>query len=334
MVRTLKLILLLTGLAAISAPADDILIPGFPLGVGRSVDASIFEPYLPALQAVADTLKENRNAYAIVSGSADGNRFSAQHDAKNPTLALGRAHALRDLMVTRFEVNPRQLVVQTVEPEGKGDSLRSAGIRVVFEEDPIDIRIASLEQWIEQHINEHPSLVPQPMEPLPPETTIVIERSSSPLADFGVKLGIGASTTPFGSLPVATGGVTWKRIVFVEAQFGHSIWLDGFELRGVTFSTRQRLASAYLAVYPWETIPVGFVGGWKRAETMDWDSFRYLRISEGPMIGVRVEPLHWLSITGTYTPAKQRTATFASSENEFGQLALSISVIQIWGGDR
>ena len=94
------------------AQSQEVVVTGFPLGQGSNVEADFFEPYRSQLQNIADTLSKYPLAQAIVTGGADGQKYRRNDDAQNPSLALGRAHALRNLLVEKFDVDAGSLLVK------------------------------------------------------------------------------------------------------------------------------------------------------------------------------------------------------------------------------
>jgi len=113
--------------------SQEVVITDFPIGVGGSVSDEFFTPYFPQLQLIADKLIEFPSTRAIVTGSADGVRYRSGNDAKNTGLALGRAHALRNLLVEKFNVDPLRIVIQSVDSKAKGGSFRYASVRLSWE---------------------------------------------------------------------------------------------------------------------------------------------------------------------------------------------------------
>ena len=83
-------LVLLTGVAA----PQEVVIKDFPLGVAGSIGQDIFKPHHDDLKAIADTLNKYPLLRALITGGADGFRYRQANVAKNPALALGRAHAL------------------------------------------------------------------------------------------------------------------------------------------------------------------------------------------------------------------------------------------------
>ena len=274
--------------------------------------------YYPQLQAMADTLKAHPSTLAIVTGSADGYRYRSQNDAKNPSLALGRAHALRDVLVLKFGVDSAQVVVQSKEVSRQGGMHRSARAQVVWEQEDLGRRVNALENRppIEKHFTQ------------------IKEVSTPPLEHMGLKLSAGFSSSPFGGVPIVSGAVTWKRKYFVEAEFGHTFWNGSYEFNASDLNTKRRYAAGYLLYFPFEKTPVGFLAGWIRAEEISQQFYKYVKLSEGPLVGVRVTPLDYLSITGAYNPSKRRVAGLDDSEMKRDQFSLSVALQVIFGGAR
>jgi hypothetical protein len=101
---TLLILTLAIAFSGVALP-QEVVIVDFPLGVAGSIDPAIFKPLFPQFQAISDTLAKYPLMRAIVMGGADGEEYYDAHDAKNPSLALGRAHALRNLMIREFKVD-------------------------------------------------------------------------------------------------------------------------------------------------------------------------------------------------------------------------------------
>lgn len=317
-----RVLLLIAGcLAGIvgSVWSQEVVITGFPVGVGGSIEPEFFQPYYPQLQAIADALHNNPAVRAIVLGGADGVEYHEDHDAKNPGLALGRAHVLRNLLVTQFGIDSTQLVIETQESPIDGDAYRFASLRIVpAPSSDVDARLDALENRppVEQHFTE--------IHDIP---TTFIE-------NLGLQISAGLASSPFGAMPVVAGAVTWKRIVFVEAVFGHTVWNNTYRFTGVDLETRRRQAGCLAAYYPWQNLPVGVIAGWVRIEEISQRYYDYVRLSEGPMFGVRAMPLDYLSVTAAYNPSKHRVAGEALSQSKNSQFLVSIMVHKTFGGGK
>lgn len=305
-------------LFAVSAYGQELTIPNFPNGVGRSIGEAFFEPYSPQLEKIADTLSVDTTAVAYVTGTADGIKYPRYNDAMNPGLALGRAQALADLMTFRFGVDSAQLVIQARTVEAEGPAYRSVSIRVQR-----DMRS-------ETRIVERTQPVPAPV----PETTIIKEqpvyivdsvRVTSP-DNFRLHLGAGFSTSPFGGIPFVSGAVSWNRQIYIEGIFGHTFWNSDFELNDMTLDTKDRLIAGLAVYYPFEDIPVGAVAGWVRIEEISGDYHEYTRLSEGLMVGVRALPVEFASLTALYNPSKHKDASVDISSAKNGQILLQLAV--------
>jgi hypothetical protein len=94
------------------------------------------------------------------------------------------------------------------------------------------------------------------------------------------------------------------------------------------------MAGGQVIVYPLSKIPVGAVGGWLRIEEISQRYYRYVKMSEGPVIGLRVTPLEFLSITGVYNPAKHNLTGDIISKSRNGQILISATVHLTFGGRR
>ena len=172
------------------AVSQEVVITDFPLGVGGSVDSGFFESYYSQLEILADTLEKYPLAIAVVTGGADGVRFKENHDSQNPGLAVGRAHILRNILVDKFNVNPDRIVIQSSDVAEKGGPQRYAGVRIVRDMESLNARVDTLSQ------------------------SILDEKWQA--IRVGLRFGLGFSSSPFGGIPVLTGAVTWRRIVFAE----------------------------------------------------------------------------------------------------------------------
>ena len=317
-----KLVLaIVVGLAGIvgSAFSQEEVVTGFPIGTGISVDPEIFQPYYQELEAIAATLHDDPSARAVVIGSADGFEYDENHDAKNPGLALGRAHVLRNLLVIELGVDSTQITIETQESPLIGEAFRFASVRIVKEPtSDYDARLNALENRppVEKHFTEVKE-VPSPF-----------------IENLGLQIGAGLMSSPFGGMPTAAGAVTWKRIVFVEAFFGHTFWDDSYQFMNVDLDTRRRQAGFTASYFPKQDWPIGVVAGWVRAEEVAQRYYDYVRLSEGPIVGLRGRPLDYLSATAAYNPSKHRVAGESLSQSKNSQFIISIMVHKTFGGGR
>jgi hypothetical protein len=87
-------------------------------------------------------------------------------------------------------------------------------------------------------------------------------------------------------VPIVAGAVTWKRIIYVEGVLGHAFWNGSFRYQGFNLDTRNRMAGGGVAVYPFRRLPVGVVGGWIRIEQLAQEYYEYVKLSEGPVLGL------------------------------------------------
>jgi hypothetical protein len=288
------------------------------------VDRSFFEPYVPQLQAFADSLKADPHATAVIVGRADGARYADGNDAKNPGLSLGRAHALRNLLVDRFHVDSSQILIQTADVPVRGDEYRSVSVRL----EPQDIVPDQTTVPVVAPIvmNEPPAVQEPPA---------AVNQTTNYFSDqMTLRLSAGLSSSPFGGLPIVSGAVIWKNAVSLELVVGHSFWSDSYSFGEASLSTWRRMVGGRLNVYPWKDKPVNFVAGWSRVEVISQSYYEYVRMSEGPVLGVTVTPLHYLGITGLYNPARQRVEGTELSSSRNGQFLLSISLFKDFGGSR
>jgi hypothetical protein len=318
MTRRIVIPIILLLLIAGASYSQEVVITGFPVGVAGSVEEDFFQPYYPELQAVADTLNKYPSARAIITGGADGYRYRQNSDAKNPGVALGRAHTLRLLLIHEFGVDSSKINIQTKEVRVRGEQYRFASVRISWELSALEARIDSVANRppIERHFTE------------------VKEVADDPVETFGLQFGAGVSTSPFGGIPIVTGAITWQRTIFVEAVLGHTFWNSEFGFEGVDLDTWKRMAGAQVIVYPWEEVPLGFVGGWMRIEDVSRDYHKYVRLSEGPMVGLRVTPLEFLSVTGVYNPSKHREVGELLADSKNGRFLLSVTAHLTFGGEK
>jgi hypothetical protein len=316
-----KLIIILFGLLMAYSGigrAQEVIITDFPLGAGIDVDPEFFQPYFPQLQSLADTLQKYPLSLAIVTGGADAARFGNNHDAQNPGLAVGRAQALSNLLAVKFQIDPGRIIIQSSYSPNKGGPYRYAAVRVIHDLSRLEARIDSLEK----------------RPPLETRTTEVREIHKSMSENMGLQLGAGISSSPFGGIPVVTGAVTWKRFVYVEGIVGHSFWDNSYSFEGADLSTRRRIAGGLAIVYPSSKIPVGITGGWLRVEEISQRYNEYVRMSEGPVIGLRITPLDYLSVTAIQNTAKHNIIGDLESSLKNGQFIIFATVHFLFGGGK
>ena len=302
-----------------SVRSQEVVISGFPVGVGGGIEPQFFQAYHPELQAIADALRANPATRAIVTGGADGIEYHESHDAKNPGLALGRAHVLRNLLVNEFGVDSAQITIETQDTPLEGDSYRFASVRLVLAPaSDVDARLDALENRppVEKHFTE------------------IQEVPTNFVEHLGLQVSAGVASSPFGAMPVVAGAVTWKRIVFVEAVFGHTVWDNTYRFMGVDLDTRLREAGFLGAYYPRRDLPIGVIAGWVRIEEISQRYYDYVQLSEGPMFGVRAMPLDYLSVTAAYNPSKHRVAGSEISQSKNSQFLVSIMVHKTFGGGK
>lgn len=301
--------------------AQTVIIADFPVGVGGSVDTKLFQPYLADLRTVADTLKAHPLARAIITGGADGNEYRDSHDAKNPGLALGRAHILRNLMISEFGVDSTQLVVQSEDVAIKGGIHRFASVR-------IDRTLADLESRVDALENRPP--VERIITETQPAAAAV--EPMNPLEHFGLVFGVGVSSSPYGAVPMISAAVTYEKFIYIEGIFGHTFWNDEFEWERTTLDTKRRFIGGQVVVFPIERIPVGVVGGWVRQEEISQQHYKYVKMSEGPVIGLRVLPWTFISATATWNPVKQRLSGQVLSNSDTEQFEIAVQAHLAIGG--
>jgi hypothetical protein len=298
--------------------SQEAVITGFPVGVGGSVDGDFFKPYLPELKSIADVLLRHPLARAVITGGADGWQYRLNNDAKNPALALGRAHMLRSLLIHEFNVDSAQIIMRSEDAKAKGPEYRYASVRVVWELDDLDKRLDTIEQRqpVEKHFTE------------------VKEITNNLTDSIGLQLSAGLSSSPFGAIPVFNGAITWKQNVSFEAVIGHTFWNGTYRFDGSDLDTKRRMIGGQIIVYPLKDLPVGIVGGWIRIEEISKKHHEYVRMSEGPMLGLRTSPFDFLSVTGVYNPSKHRLAGTNIARAKNSQFLLSVSFYTRFGGGK
>jgi hypothetical protein len=309
-------LILISCLATLSmASAQEVVIKDFPLGVGGSVDKGMFQTYLTELRALADTLQKYPLARAIITGGADGNEYRESHDAKNPGLALGRAHLLRSLLMKEFGVDSAQLIIQSEDVAMRGGEHRFAGVRIDRTLSDLDARMNAIEKRppMERHFTE-------------------IKEADNPLENLGILFGIGGSSSPYGGVPTVSTALTFGHVIYVEAFVGHTFWDGSYRWQDQNLDTKRRLIGGQLVVFPDESIPLGIVGGWVRAEQISQQHYEYVRMSEGPMLGLRFMPVNYLSVTGVYNPVKQRISGRELSASDNDNLQISAALHLAIGG--
>lgn len=327
----MKKILLLTICLLLFAsilPAQEVVISGFPVGVGGSVDQDFFEPYYPQIKAIADTLRKYPDAYIIITGSADGINYHQQNDARNPSLALGRAHIVRNLLVKQFDVDSNQIFIQSNDVRNIGEKFRSAKIKVMRFKDSgngLDKELVDLKARIDSLENKPP---------IEKHFTDVQEISNTLADNFGLQLSAGLSSSPFGGIPTVAGAVTWKRKIFVEAIFGHTFWNDTYIFEDEELDTKLRMAGGKLTVYPTQKFKVGIVGGWIHIEKISQHYFEYVQMTEGPIIGIKARLADKVGLSILYNSAKYRVSEINYSTNKNNQFLIAFDFSTIFGGGK
>ena len=312
-------LMLFTGVAL----TQEVVISDFPIGVGGSVDQTIFKPYHSDLKAIADTLEKYPLSRAIITGGADGVQYRQSNDAKNPSLALGRAHALLNYMIAEFDIDSSQIAIRTEDVKTKGPEYRYAGVHIAWEMSHLDNNLSGLKAQVD-------TLMQRP--PVEKHFTEVREIPNVLKENLGLQVSAGLSTSPFGGMPILAGALTWKRSIFLEGMVGHTFWNNEFTFEGLDLDTKRRMIGGHVIIFPYENIPIGAVGGWLRVEEIAQDYYEYVRLSEGPVFGLRAQPLEYLSITGAYNPSRHRQAGVLRSTAENDQFMLYITAHLGFGG--
>ncbi|PWB75545.1 hypothetical protein C3F09_01915 [candidate division GN15 bacterium] len=321
-IPALAILIMLTSMAS----AQEVTIGNFPVGVGTRVSPSLFKPYDKQLRAIADTMKSDFHAIAVITGSADGITYKASHDAKNPGLALGRAHALRNYMISQYGVDSVHIVVQSEDAKEVGGQFRSVSIRL-------------LRNWFgpSKSAEPAPEAIAQPVpeperaEPAPREIETFVPVL---IRQMGLQFGIGVTSSPFGGIPFGAAALTWRKTVFLEASLGYTFWDRDYTVGTTTLNTRRRISGARLIVFPIESLPVGVVGGWSRVEQISQSYYQYVRLSEGLELGLRATPLPFASVTAIYNPSMHRRAAENRADAKNGQFEISLMLHKTFGGER
>lgn len=313
-------LILVSLLLSLSVSAQEVIVDGFPYGVGLSVDNDFFKPYHNDLKALVDTLNKYPLTKAIITGRADGKPYADENDAKNPALALGRAHTLRNYLVQNFEIDTTRLFIQSSDVYDEGKPFRYASIRIAWD-------LEYLNSKIEEVAARPPveKVVEQPMQDIVNNTYNLEEQ-------FKLQLGGGFTTAPFGGIPIVNGAVGWKDKYFVEVFLGHTLWNTSYTFVTEDLRTKSRTWGVMCIYYPKDSLALGIVAGWNRVEQMSTKYQEYVRMSEGPMIGLRYLPFDYLAVTGVYNPHKVRWGELAESDANNDQFRLSITLFTTLGG--
>lgn len=311
------------------AITQTVVISDFPLGTGGSVGEDFFKPYQSQLQAIADTMQKYPLVGAIVTGGADGETFRRANDAMNPALALGRAHALRNILVNNFGIDSTRITLQSEDVKARGPRYRHATVRIAWETSKIKAGLRGMSARLDTVSAKLDTVVNRP--PVEQYITQVTESISETM---GLQLSAGVASTPFGAIPIVSGAVTWERILFVEVIAGHTFWNSSFSIDGEKLDTRRRLVGGLVTLFPWENKPVAIAAGWIRTEDISQQFFEYVRMTEGPLIGIRVRPYDFISITGAYFPAKRRIVTDPVQISNINEIMVFMTVHTIFGGKK
>lgn len=300
--------------------SQEVIINDFPIGVGNSVEKEFFLPYDLQLQAIADSLEKYPNVHAIITGTADGAKYRSSNDAKNPALALGRAHALRNLLVHHYLVDSTQLVLNSVDYYEEGAVYRSASVKIYWEIKELAARL--------KEIYERPRDIQQ--------ITEVNNIHHEVDEKMGLHLGSGISSSPFGGIPMLNLAVKWENKVFIEIIAGHTFWNNSYAFESLSLDTRRRMIGGQITIFPFNNRSeiIGLVAGWVRFEEISQEFYEFVKLSEGPLLGLKATPLDFLSITAAYNPAKHRVLGRKTSESKNNQFTLSVTASIGLGGSK
>ena len=92
------------------------------------------------------------------------------------------------------------------------------------------------------------------------------------------------------------------------------------------------MAGSNFIVYPFKNLRAGFLAGWVRIEEISQDYYQFVRKSEGLLLGMRAEPLSFLSVTGAYYPSAERTAGIPRAETKNNLFLISVTAHKTFGG--
>lgn len=288
------------------AVAEEIVIRGFPLGVGENLDDQFLAPYYSQLAALAESLRIDPLAELVVRGSRDDSRYRNDHDAKNAGLSVGRADLVEKYLVQNFGADSNRISIETQLEKGHGDRYRYVSIRLVRRFGSLLARIDTLERQINS-LGQQP-LAERPQPARKPEVN-----------DFVIEMTAGISTTPFGAVPTGTGAFVYRRWLYIQGILGHTWWDSRSNFSGRRLYTWHRLAGGMIIAYPSFSRPVGLAAGWLRHEDISQSYYRYVRMTEGPIFGARVSPFKRILVGLYYNPMKRVIGTDRAkiSANQF-----------------
>ena len=327
MIKKAIVLIGLIGMVSVPVSSQELTLPGFPLGIGLDVDQSFFSQYDIQLRAVADSLGKYPKSLAIITGGTDGNRYPRYNDALNPSLALGRAQALRNVLVGQYNVDSTQILVQSADAKHKGEVYRYVSIRIIHGQVEIESRLHVLEQ--KEPLDGRLAELSEKITALEqkPEPRLLID-------DLNLHFSGGLSTSPFGPIPIVGGAVSWKKFAFIEGVLGHTFWNSDFDFAGVNLDTRKRMAGGQAVIYPFKNKRIGLLGGWYRFEEISQTFYKYVKLSEGPVFGLRGLATENISITAAYNPSKQLEAGFPLSDTDNDLFLLSLTYFLTIGGGK
>ena len=79
---------------------------------------------------------------------------------------------------------------------------------------------------------------------------------------------------------------------------------------------------------------IGLVAGWVRFEQISQEFYEFVKLSEGPLLGLKATPVDFLSITAVYNPAKHRVLGSKRSVSKNNQFTLSVTASIGLGGSK
>jgi hypothetical protein len=224
-------------------------------------------------------------------------------------------------------VDSAQLIIQSQNVSDTGAIHRFASVRVPRGLIDLEAKIDAGDTKINARIDS--------LEKRPPVEKHFTEIKEVPTAfkdNFGLQLGVGFSSSPFGGMPVVSAAATWRRTAYLEFVGGHSLWKDDFRFQGKDLETRRRMLGGHVTFFPLDKFRLGVVGGWMRVEQISQYYFEYVRLSEGPLFGLRFDPFDFISVVGTYYPAKRRVSDIDRSDTDTDQFLVYATIYKLLGG--
>ena len=234
---------------------------------------------------------------------------------------------MRNILVGQYNVDSTQILVQSADAKNKGEQYRYVSIRIIHGTAEIESRLHLLEQKepLDSRFAELNEKITELQQK--PEPRLLID-------DLTLHFSGGLSTSPFGPIPIVGAAVSWKKFAFIEGVLGHTFWNSDFDFAGVNLDTRKRMAGGHAIVYPFKNKRIGLLGGWYRFEEISQTFYKYVKLSEGPVFGLRGLATENISITAAYNPSKQLEAGFPLSNTDNDLFLLSLTYFLTIGGEK